>query len=99
MDMQLTYGLWGIILYEMLALRHPFFMLGDDDEAIKKRINLGKYAPLPDQYSKGIQELLRWCLEVDPRKRKTIAEILDHTLLSNKAKYKALVESLRHPKQ
>jgi hypothetical protein len=87
----------GVILYEMLTLHHPFFMQGDDMKAIKKRINAGKFAPIPEQYSKEMHELLNWCLQVDPKKRKDVHEVLDHPLLSNKAKYKAIVERLKHP--
>jgi NIMA (never in mitosis gene a)-related kinase len=55
-----TADIWalGVILYEMMALRHPFFMQRDDDKAIRMRIAAGKYAPIPKQYSREIQELL-----------------------------------------
>lgn len=64
----------GCILYELLALRHPFAT--SDFSGLVIKISKGEYAPLPPHYSKPIGKLVERMLDRDPRRRPLIDEIL-----------------------
>ncbi|CUG92502.1 serine-threonine protein kinase, putative [Bodo saltans] len=64
----------GCILYELLALRHPF--ASTDLSGLMIRIAKGQYQKLPPHYSKPLHRLVDRMLEKDPRKRPLIDEIL-----------------------
>jgi serine/threonine protein kinase len=68
----------GIILYALLAGFLPF-----DDENIRtllKKVQVGKFE-MPSRFSNEAKDLIWRMLEVDSRKRITMAEIQDHPLL------------------
>lgn len=64
----------GCILYELLALRHPF--ASTDLSGLIIKVSKGEFPPLPRHYSKSIQKLVEKMLERDPKKRPLIDEIL-----------------------
>jgi serine/threonine protein kinase len=64
----------GCILYELLALRHPF--ASTDLSGLMIRIAKGQYQKLPPHYTKPLHRLVDRMLEKDPRKRPLIDEIL-----------------------
>ena len=72
----------GCLLYEMCALTYPFngFSMGD----LKNRANKGRYAPIPSNYSKDMNEIIRLCLEIDDGKRPSVGRLLEHPLIKEK---------------
>ena len=65
----------GILLYVMLVGAFPF--TGSTHESLNRRILAGAYRVPPD-LSAGAQDLIRRCLQVDPDRRATVAEMADH---------------------
>ncbi|OBZ91351.1 putative serine/threonine-protein kinase HSL1 [Choanephora cucurbitarum] len=73
----------GAILYAMLTSHLPF-----DDEHMPRllsKIKTGRYRSLPDYLSADARDLIKRMLVVDPVKRMTMAEILQHPWLTNKS--------------
>eukprot|EP00742_Colponemidia_sp_Colp-10_P021658 GILJ01025437.1.p1 GENE.GILJ01025437.1~~GILJ01025437.1.p1 ORF type:complete len:186 (-),score=28.98 GILJ01025437.1:153-710(-) len=64
----------GVLLYELMALRKPFTGTGMR-ELIEKVVS-GRFDPLPNQYSEGLVGLCASMLNVDPKKRPSIKDIL-----------------------
>lgn len=64
----------GCILYELLALRHPF--ASSDLSGLMIRISKGQYAKLPPHFTKPLHRLVDRMLDKDPKKRPLIDEIL-----------------------
>ena len=73
--------LWscGVIMYILLSGRPPFS--GDDDSEIMLKVRKGKYdlesAPF-DTLSKSGLDLIKNLLEIDPQKRLSASEAIDH---------------------
>ena len=73
--------LWscGVIMYILLSGRPPFS--GDDDREIMLKVRKGKYdlesAPF-DTLSKSGLDLIKNLLEIDPQKRLSASEAIDH---------------------
>ncbi|KAI9269640.1 kinase-like domain-containing protein [Helicostylum pulchrum] len=73
----------GAILYAMMTGHLPF-----DDEHMGRllaKIKTGRYRTLPDYLSTDARDLIKRMLVVDPAKRMTMAEILNHPWLTNKS--------------
>ncbi|KAI7892847.1 kinase-like domain-containing protein [Mucor mucedo] len=73
----------GAILYAIVTGHLPF-----DDEHMGRllaKIKTGRYRPLPDYLSPDARDLIKRMLVVDPLKRMTMAEILQHPWLTNKS--------------
>ncbi|KAI8878469.1 Pkinase-domain-containing protein, partial [Backusella circina FSU 941] len=73
----------GVILYAMVTGHLPF-----DDEHMGRllaKIKTGRYRPLPDTLSLDAKDLIKRMLVVNPAKRMTMAEMLDHPWLTNKS--------------
>ncbi|KAI8354028.1 kinase-like domain-containing protein [Blakeslea trispora] len=73
----------GAILYAMLTGHLPF-----NDEHMPRllsKIKTGRYRSLPDYLSADARDLIKRMLVVDPTKRMTMAEILQHPWLTNKS--------------
>ncbi|KAI8075467.1 kinase-like domain-containing protein [Gilbertella persicaria] len=73
----------GAIMYAMVTGHLPF-----DDEHMGRllaKIKTGRYRSLPDYLSADARDLIKRMLVVDPTKRMTMAEILDHPWLTNKS--------------
>jgi serine/threonine protein kinase len=65
----------GCILYELLVYVTPFN--GPSYPAVVRKITSGKYAPLPDRFvSFETRQLVQRMLDLDPRKRPSVHEIL-----------------------
>eukprot|EP00397_Hematodinium_sp_SG-2012_P024073 GEMP01025059.1.p1 GENE.GEMP01025059.1~~GEMP01025059.1.p1 ORF type:complete len:556 (+),score=157.28 GEMP01025059.1:11-1678(+) len=67
----------GVVLYEMLTLRHPFDANSLHFLAVK--ILNGKYPP-PQGYSLGMEDLIRSMLRRDPQERPTAIDIVRNAL-------------------
>jgi len=80
--------LWsiGVIVYILLCGFPPFY--GDNDAQMFKRIKAGQYkflAPYWDPISADAKDFVRNLLVVDPKKRMTAAEALNHKWLGRTA--------------
>lgn len=64
----------GCLLYEMATLRHPFE--GASQKALSQKVLRGKYAPVPDCYTPDLIDVIARCLQVNPRARPTVEDIL-----------------------
>ncbi|CAF1199181.1 unnamed protein product [Didymodactylos carnosus] len=66
----------GCVLYEMVALRSPFFKENLTLLGLCKRIDELDYAPLPSKlYSPEFRGLVSHCLTLEPKGRPVIAEV------------------------
>ncbi|KAK4523374.1 hypothetical protein GAYE_PCTG52G1268 [Galdieria yellowstonensis] len=90
--------LWacGVILYIMLSGKMPFF--GKNELECFKRVVRGQYS-FPSRYwkdiSKGAKDLTRKLLEVDPNKRLTVEQSLNHPWIKAESLSKSNIESDR----
>jgi len=76
----------GVIVYILLCGFPPFY--GDNDAQMFKRIKAGQYkflAPYWDPISADAKDFVRNLLVVDPKKRMTAAEALNHKWLARTA--------------
>jgi len=64
----------GCMIYELAALRPPF--LGDSFPSLKRSIILGRFPPLPRQYSESIQRVIACMLRVNSKERPTTQQLL-----------------------
>ncbi|KPA73210.1 putative protein kinase [Leptomonas pyrrhocoris] len=64
----------GCVLYELLALRHPFD--SRDLATLVMRVSRGQREPLPVHYPRPIQELINRMLHLDAAQRPTCEEVL-----------------------
>lgn len=69
----------GCIVYELACLRSPF---RNDDEKMNlydlfQNINKGEYPPIPDRYSEEIRQIVNSMIQVDPRKRLSVAQVVE----------------------
>lgn len=71
----------GVVLYELVALRCPFFSHELDE--LENLILKGKYDQIPDCYSIELQNLIDSMLCQDPKGRPTITKIIELPFLQN----------------
>lgn len=73
--------LWslGCIMYELCGLRPPF--VGKSLEELYQAVTQGIYDPIPSIYSKDLSKIISLLLEVDPNRRLSCAQILNHPLV------------------
>jgi serine/threonine protein kinase len=64
----------GCLIYELCTGRHPFE--AKTQPALALKIIVGKYTPIPAQYSETLVWLVRLCLSVDYKRRPTIEYLL-----------------------
>lgn len=57
----------GCLLYQMATLKPPFY--GDNQMQVALNIKNGKLEPIPNQYSKELWRVIRWCLSRNPSDR------------------------------
>lgn len=73
---------FGVILYELAALKHPFD--GKDISALFQAIVRGTYFRIPKDYSNDLVKVIGMCLQQKPSKRPSASqlmkkkEIIDH---------------------
>jgi len=65
----------GCVLYEMLALRPPF--RAEDMEGLYRKVLRGHYPHIPPHYSHDISEVVGVLLQVNPRHRPSIDQLLE----------------------
>jgi serine/threonine protein kinase len=87
----------GCILYELMALRHPFH--ASDISGLVIKVMRGEYSPVPPMYDGRIARLVDQMLERDPRRRPLIDEILSTPLLRGFLGSYAAVRAPRGPPQ
>ncbi|KAA6396813.1 MAG: putative AGC family protein kinase, partial [Streblomastix strix] len=71
---------FGVMMFELLALRHPFFDSKEGNlplQELIRRIIEDAPAELPDHYSNSLRMLIRNMLTKDPSRRITSADILE----------------------
>ncbi|DAZ98204.1 TPA: hypothetical protein N0F65_005336 [Lagenidium giganteum] len=64
---------FGCLLYEMATLAPPFD--ATNQLALAKKINAGKFARIPAQYSEGLFQVIRWMLHRQRSKRPRIEDL------------------------
>ena len=73
----------GIILYELITLKdNPF--LNKNQVEMFNNIRTGKYEPIPDGICpQRVKEIVYMCLQIDPKSRPKISDILEIPILNN----------------
>lgn len=66
----------GCVIYELTALKTPFWAKNIKDLQIK--VKKGDYPPIPEHFSSNLDTLISCCLQVDPNQRLTATELLQH---------------------
>ena len=74
----------GCIAYEMACLRVPF--RGTSIHQLYINIMKGKYEEIPKIYSKDLKDIIRLILCLDPVKRPSAEELLNHEIIKRKIK-------------
>merc|ERR1719473_599014 len=64
----------GCVLYEMVALRPPF--RAEDMEGLYRKVLRGQYPRIPPHYSHDLSEVIGVLLQVNPRHRPSIDQLL-----------------------
>jgi len=64
----------GCVLYEMVALRPPF--RAEDMEGLYRKVLRGQYPRIPAQYSHDLSEVIGVLLQVNPRHRPSVDQLL-----------------------
>jgi len=102
----------GCLLFELATLKHPFE--ARDERSLAEKVMRGTYAPIPSTYSTDLSTMVRMLLNVDPARRPTVEEILQHPIVLKRIESaqvkcggpesmrdapKGLVETIRVPRQ
>ncbi|PRP87594.1 NimA-related protein kinase 2 [Planoprotostelium fungivorum] len=64
----------GCVLYELITFRHPF--VADSPKALAQKITTGRYTSISSAYSTDLKNMVQRLLEVEPRRRPTVSQIL-----------------------
>lgn len=64
----------GCVLYEMVALRPPF--RAEDMEGLYRKVVRGQYPRIPAHYSQDLADVIAALLQVHPRNRPSVDELL-----------------------
>jgi len=85
--------LWslGCVLYEMVALRPPF--RAEDMEGLYRKVLRGQYPRIPPQYSHDLADVVAALLQVNPRHRPSIDQLIQMPVLRRHAPDLSQVES------
>lgn len=67
----------SITLFQVCALRPPF--LGDSFPQLKRAIIMGRYSPIPKQYSQPLHSVISKMLKLSPRERPSASSLLNCT--------------------
>lgn len=74
----------GCVLYEMVALRPPF--RAEDMEGLYRKVLRGQYPRIPQHYSNDLAEVIAMLLQVNPRHRPTVDQLLTTPVLQRNVK-------------
>jgi serine/threonine protein kinase len=69
----------GIVLYELMALRKPFS--GGSMRELVSNVMLGRFDPLPENYTPELRQLCLDLLHSDPRQRPSIDNVFHRDVL------------------
>lgn len=72
----------GVVLYEMMALRHPFN--ANDMKSLMTKILRVQYDPPPSFYSQELRDVVSRTLVKDPRQRISLQDILSTPLVGRR---------------
>lgn len=94
----------GCVLYEMVALRPPF--RAEDMEGLYRKVLRGQYPRIPAQYSHDLSEVIGVLLQVNPRHRPSVDQLLQmpvmrrHAPADNQIEYASrdLLQTIKLPK-
>mmetsp|Transcript_17715 Transcript_17715/g.48191 ORF Transcript_17715/g.48191 Transcript_17715/m.48191 type:complete len:502 (-) Transcript_17715:93-1598(-) len=81
----------GCVLYEMVALRPPF--RAEDMEGLYRKVLRGQYPRIPPQYSHDLADVVSALLQVNPRHRPSIDQLMQMPALRRHAPDTLEVES------
>jgi serine/threonine protein kinase len=73
----------GCVLYEMVALRPPF--RAEDMEGLYRKVLRGLYPRIPAQYSHDLSEVIGVLLQVNPRHRPSIEQLIQMPVMRRHA--------------
>mmetsp|Transcript_115126 Transcript_115126/g.215486 ORF Transcript_115126/g.215486 Transcript_115126/m.215486 type:complete len:566 (+) Transcript_115126:138-1835(+) len=73
----------GCVLYELVALRPPF--RAEDMEGLYRKVLRGQYPRIPPHYSQDLSEVLATLLQVNPRHRPSIDQLIDLPVMKRHA--------------
>lgn len=69
----------GVVLYEMMALKHPF--LASSMQELVRKICTGVFPSLPRRWSSPLRRLVQDLLQKDPGKRPSVNEVLQRPFI------------------
>jgi len=72
----------GCLLYELAALKHPFE--ARDERSLAEKVIRGVYPSIPASYSQDLSMMINLLLQVDPAKRPTVDDILNHPIVQKR---------------
>lgn len=72
----------GVVLYEMMTLRHPFN--ATDMKGLLQRILAVQYEPIPGVYSTDLRNIVGYLLRKDPADRMELSAILELPVVRNR---------------
>lgn len=85
----------GCLLYEMATLAPPFD--ATNQLALAKKINAGKFARIPSQYSEGLFQVIRWMLHRQRSRRPRIEDLERVPQLQQRLRAYAAANSAANP--
>jgi NIMA (never in mitosis gene a)-related kinase len=72
----------GVLLYQLITLEYPF--QGSNIPILFFNVLAGKYKQIPLSFSNELRNLVRNIFEIDPRKRPSIRDILQYSILKKR---------------
>ncbi|KAG2431324.1 hypothetical protein HYH02_013452 [Chlamydomonas schloesseri] len=83
----------GCLLYELTALAVPFEARSMSE--LRYKVLRGTYPPIPNTFSRDLQQMVRECLDPNPDKRPTMDQILASAAVQSRVKL--VPHESRHP--
>jgi serine/threonine protein kinase len=81
----------GCVLYEMVALRPPF--RAEDMEGLYRKVLRGQYPRIPAHYSHDLSEIIGVLLQVNPRHRPSVDQLIQMPVMRRHTSESSLPES------
>ncbi|EAL72757.1 protein serine/threonine kinase [Dictyostelium discoideum AX4] len=78
----------GCLIYEMATLSPPFE--ATNQAQLTSKIQVGRYNPIPSQYSEHLSKVISLMINVDPKSRPNVNELLGYSFISFKVKERKL---------